>query len=162
MTTLPYASIGVVHSDPADPMPTHEETDMLRSLPAEAVDRLLEVAGPGSGSPQVMVELRQLGGALARPPAEPDMLCHRTEAYNLTVIGALVPPVAGAVPAHGAAVRAAMAPWATGGAEPNFAAGSGADRMSRSYDPPTLARLTALADKYDPARVLRVGQVPVR
>jgi FAD/FMN-containing dehydrogenase len=162
VTTLPYASIGVVHSDPADPMPTHEETDMLRSLPAEAVDRLLEVAGPGAGSPQVMVELRQLGGALARPPAEPDMLCHRTEAYNLTVIGALVPPVAGAVPAHGAAVRAAMAPWATGGAEPNFAAGSGADRMSRSYDPPTLARLTALADKYDPARVLRVGQVPVR
>jgi hypothetical protein len=55
-----------------------------------------------------------------------------------------------------------MAPWATGGAEPNFAAGSGADRLARSYDPPTLARLTALADKYDPARVLRVGQVPVR
>jgi hypothetical protein len=162
VTTLPYASIGAVHSDPVDPMPTHEETDMLRSLPAEAVDALLGVAGPGSGSPQVMVELRQLGGALARPPAEPDMLCHRTEAYNLTVIGVLVPPAADAVPAHGAAVRAAMAPWATGGAEPNFAAGSGADRMSRSYDPPTLARLTALADKYDPARVLRVGQVPVR
>lgn len=162
VTTLPYASIGVVHSDPVDPMPTHEETDMLRSLPADAVGRLLEVAGPGSGSPQVMVELRQLGGALARQPAEPDMLCHRTEAYNLTVIGALVPPVADAVPAHGAAVRAAMAPWATGGAEPNFGAGTGADRLARSYDPPTLARLTALADKYDPARVLRVGQVPVR
>jgi FAD/FMN-containing dehydrogenase len=162
VTTLPYASIGVVHSDPVDPMPTYEETDMLRSLPAEAVDALLEMAGPGSGSPQVMVELRQLGGALARPPAEPDMLCHRTEAYNLTVIGVLVPPVADAVPAHGAAVRAAMAPWATGGAEPNFAAGSGADRLARSYDPPTLARLTALADKYDPARLLRVGQVPVR
>ena len=162
VTTLPYASIGAVHSDPVDPMPTHEETDMLRSLPAEAVDALLGVAGPGSGSPQVMVELRQLGGALARPPAEPDMLCHRAEAYNLTVIGVLVPPVADAVPAHGAAVRTAMAPWATGGAEPNFAAGSGADRLARSYDPPTLARLTALADKYDPARVLRVGQVPVR
>jgi hypothetical protein len=120
------------------------------------------VAGPAAGSPQTMVELRQLGGALARPPAHPDVVCHRDAAYNLAVIGAMVPPVADAVPAHAAAVRAALAPWATGGALPNFAAGTGADRLARSYDPETLAQLTALAARYDPARVLRVGQVPVR
>jgi FAD/FMN-containing dehydrogenase len=162
VATLPYAGIGAVHSDPEDPMPVHEETDVLRWLPAEAVDALVGVAGPGSGSPQVMVELRQLGGALARPPAHPDVLCQRGGAYNLAVIGALVPPVADLVPAHGAAVRAALAPWATGGAQPNFAAGTGADRIARSYDPSTLAYLTQLAARYDPADVFRVGQVPIR
>jgi FAD/FMN-containing dehydrogenase len=162
VTTIPYASIGAVHSDPVDPMPAHDETDLLRSLPDPAIDALVEVAGPGSGSPLAIVELRQLGGALARPPAHPDMLCHRSAAYNLAVIGPMLPPVADLVPAHAAAVRAALAPWATGGAEPNFAAGSGADLMARLYDRQTLARLTALADRYDPARVFRVGQVPAR
>jgi hypothetical protein len=162
VATLPYAGIGAVHSDPVDPMPVHEETDVLRSLPAEAVDALIGVAGPGSGSPQVMVELRQLGGALARPPAHPDVLCQRDGAYNLAVIGAMAPSVADVVPAHGAAVRAALAPWATGGAQPNFAAGTGADRIARSYDPSTLAHLTQLASRYDPADVFRVGQVPIR
>jgi FAD binding domain len=160
--TLPFAAIGAVHTDPVEPMPVHEETDLLHSLPAEAIDALLAVAGPGAGSPQLMVELRQLGGALARAPRHPDVLCHRGAAYNLTVIGAMVPPVAAMVPGHGAAVRAALAPWATGGALPCFAAGTGAERLARSYDPATLATLTALAATYDPGNVLRAGQVPQR
>jgi hypothetical protein len=159
---IPFAAIGSVHADPVDPMPVHEESALLASLPAAAIDALLAAAGPGSGSPQVMVELRQLGGALARPPAEPDVLGDRSAAACLTVIGALVPPVAGAVPGHARAVRAALADWDTGRVFPNFAAGTGPERLARSYDPATLARLTSLAAKYDPAGVLRAGQVPVR
>ncbi len=159
---LPFTAIGAVHADPVDPMATHEETDLLRSLPEAALDALLAVAGPDAGSPQVMVELRQLGGALGRPPAHPDMLCQRSASHVLAVIGALASPAADRVPAHGAAVREALRPWATGGALANFGAGTGAYRLARSYDPPTLARLTELAAKYDPAKVFRVGQVPVR
>jgi hypothetical protein len=159
---LPVTDIGAVHSDPVDPMPVHEETDLLHSLPEAAVEALLGVAGAGSGSPLLIVELRQLGGALARPPAQPDVVCHRDASYALSAIGALVPPVAEAVPVHGAAVRQALAPWTTGAALANFAAGTGAGRLARSYDPATLARLTALAAAYDPADVLRAGQVPVR
>ena len=33
---------------------------------AEAADALLAMTGPGSGSPQVLVEVRQMGGAVAR------------------------------------------------------------------------------------------------
>ena len=55
-----------------------------------------------------------------------------------------------------------MAPWATGGALPNLGAGTGAQRLARSYDPATLSRLTTLASRYDPANALRAGQVPVR
>ncbi|MGK5685154.1 FAD-binding oxidoreductase [Actinoplanes sp. URMC 104] len=160
--TIPYAAIGMVHADPTDPMPVIEETDLLSALPAEAVDALLAVAGPQARSPQVMVELRQLGGALAAEPRHPSALCHRDAAYALILIGVPVPPVAEAIVPHAAAVRQALAPWATGGALPNLSSGSGAERIARSYDPATLARLVSLAERYDPANVLRAGQVPVR
>ncbi len=159
---LPYAAIGAVHADPVDPMPTSEATDLLTGLPGEAVDALLAVAGPGSGSPQAVVELRQLGGALARQPQVPSALCHRDATYVLNVIGVAVPPVGDAVAAHGETVRRALGPWATGGALPNHSAGTGAERLARSYDRTTLDRLVELAERYDPHTVLRVGQVPTR
>nr|WP_221377248.1 FAD-binding oxidoreductase [Actinoplanes polyasparticus] len=160
--TIPYAAIGMVHADPPGPMPVLEETDLLSSLPAEAVDALLAVAGPDARSPQVIVELRQLGGALAAEPAHPSALCHRDAAFVLTVIGVPAPPVADAIGPHAAALRSALAPWATGGALPNHGAAAGQERIARSYDPATLARLTSLAERYDPANVLRAGQVPLR
>ena len=159
---LPYTAIGMVHADPVDPAPVSESSDLLRELPAEAVDALLATTGPGSGSPQAVVELRQLGGAVARAPRVPGALCHRDAAFTLNVIGMLVPPVADVVGPHAAQVLAALRPWATGGLLPNFAAGTGADRIARSYDDATLTRLTALAERYDPRHVLRAGQVPVR
>ncbi|GID27816.1 FAD-binding oxidoreductase [Paractinoplanes brasiliensis] len=160
--TIPYAAIGMIHADPTDPMPVIEETDLLTSFPAPAADALLAVAGPAARSPQVIVELRQLGGALAAPPEHPSALCHRDAAFSLNIIGVPVPPVAALITPHAAAIRAALSPWSTGGALPNMAAGTGADRIARSYDPATLERLMALAERYDPANVLRVGQVPVR
>jgi hypothetical protein len=160
--TIPYAAIGMVHADPPGPMPVLEETDLLSSLPAEAVDALLAVAGPDARSPQVIVELRQLGGALAAEPAHPSALCHRDAAFVLTIIGVPAPPVAEAIVPHAAALRSALAPWATGGALPNHGAAAGRERIARSYDPATLARLTSLAERYDPANVLRAGQVPLR
>ncbi|GAA2355941.1 FAD-binding oxidoreductase [Dactylosporangium salmoneum] len=159
---IPYPAIGMVHADPVNPMPSYEATDLLRELPAEAVDALLAVAGPQAGSPQVIVELRQLGGAFAREPHHPSALSHRDAAYTLLTIGVPAPPVRDALVAHGDAVRAALAPWATGGALPNLSAGTGAERLARSYDPATLARLSELARRYDPFGVLRAGQVPVR
>jgi hypothetical protein len=159
---LPTAAIGAVHADPVDPMPVVETADLLSALPPEAVDALLGLVGPGSGSPQVIVEVRQLGGAVAREPQVPSALCHRDAAFVLNVIGVPVGPQGEAVVPHGAAVRAALAPWSTGGLLPNFAPGSGPERLARSYDPVTLARLTELAERYDPDAVLRVGQVPAR
>ncbi|MEU4692695.1 FAD-binding oxidoreductase [Actinoplanes sp. NPDC023714] len=160
--TIPYAALGMIHADPADPMPVHEATDLLHALPPEAVDALLTVAGPEAGSPQVIVELRQLGGAYADEPAVPSALDHRDAAFTLITIGVLIPPVAGAVAPHADQVRAAMKPWATGAALPNLGAGVGPERLARSYTPPTLTRLIEVASRFDPEGVLRAGQVPVR
>ena len=159
VAVLPYAAIGAVHADPVDPMPVTEDQALLSELPAEAVDALLAVAGPGSGSPQVIVELRMLGGAFARPAAHRSAFCHRNAAYALTVIGAPMPDTAAMVAEHATAVAAAVAPWSTGGQMPNFAPSYDPARPSRVYNDDTRHWLAALADRYDPARVLATGQV---
>ncbi|MDN4518659.1 MULTISPECIES: FAD-binding oxidoreductase [Mycolicibacterium] len=156
---LPYAAIGAVHADPVDPMPTNEDQALLSELPAEAVDALLAVAGPGSGSPQVIVDLRLLGGALAREPQHRSAFCHRDAAFSLAVIGAPTPENAAMVAEHARAVTGAVAPWATGGQMPNFAPSYDPARPARAYAPDTLHWLAALADRYDPSRVLATGQV---
>ena len=159
VAVLPYAAIGAVHADPVDPMPVIEDQALLSELPVEAVDALLAVAGPGSGSPQVIVELRMLGGAFARPAAHRSAFCHRNAAYAVTVIGAPIPDTAAMVAEHAAAVVAAVAPWSTGGQMPNFAPSYDPARPSRVYNDDTRHWLAALADRYDPARVLATGQV---
>ena len=121
VAVMPYAAIGAVHADPVDPMPTHEGHALLRELTADTVDAILTACGPGSNSPQTIVELRLLGGEMAREPRHRSAFCHRNAAFSLSVIGVLVPPAAEAVVGHAAELVGAMAPWSTGGQMPNFA-----------------------------------------
>ena len=158
VAVMPYAAIGAVHADPIDPMPINENQALLRELPAEAIDAVLTAAGPHSGSPQIIVELRLLGGAMAGEPRHRSAFCHRDAAYALTVIGVPMPDAA-AVVQHAEAVTRAVDPWATGGQMPNFAPSYDPARPSRVYNQDTLHRLATLADRYDPARVLATGQV---
>ena len=156
---LPYAAIGAVHADPPHPMPCYEDHALLSGLPGEAVDALLALAGPGVGSAQAMVELRHLGGAFARWPRQRSAFCPRDAAFALTTIGAPVPELAVPVRQHAAAVMAALEPWSTGRQLPNFAPAADPGRLARCYDDDTLYQLAALAERYDPQGVLRVGQV---
>ena len=152
--TYPYSAIGLVHADPMDPMPINEDHTMLRELTAEAVDALLACTGPGTGSPQTIVELRLLGGALAREPKHRSAFCHRGAAYSLAVIGVVAPPLGHAVIGHAADVVAALRPWSTGGQMPNFGPSHDPNRPARVYADDTLHWLRALARRYDPAGVL--------
>ncbi|WP_030172779.1 MULTISPECIES: FAD-binding oxidoreductase [Actinomycetes] len=155
---MPYAAMGAIHADPVDPMPTSERSTLLSELTDSTLDALLDHAGPDSGSPQVVVELRLLGGAMSRPGSHRSAFCHRGAAFNLMVIGALVPPIAEHVPGHAAAIMGAVAPWSVGEL-PNFAPGAGPDRLARCYDEDTLMWLGALAEQHDPHGLLRIGQV---
>ncbi|MGW5074325.1 FAD-binding oxidoreductase [Rhodococcus sp. NPDC004095] len=156
---MPYAALSAIHADPVDPMPTHEFSTLTHALPHEAVDALLAVAGPGSGSPQTVIELRLLGGALGREPRHRSAFCHRDASFALMVVGVLAPPVAEAVVEHARGVEQAVAAWSTGGTLPNFAASADPERIARCYDEDTRHWLSALANEHDPNGVLRVGQV---
>ena len=156
---LPYAAIGAVHADPPDPLPVAEEGIMLAELPGEAVDRLLELAGPGSGSVQLMVEIRRLGGVFARTPQTPDAFSHRDAGYTFFAAGVLLPELADVLKPQAKAMALAMERWGTGGIMPNFAADAEPGDRARCYDDLTRKRLAELAESYDPVGTFRIGQV---
>ena len=148
----PYVAIDSVHTDPVDPLPAHESAAVLRDFPAEAANALLQVAGPGSGSPQVMVEVRQLGGATARPGTYESAFCARDAAYSVLVVG--IPMVPGAVE-HGQQVLDALTPWSGTRRLPNFT--SAAADLPSAYDEWTRARLRHAIRTYDPDGVMAIG-----
>ncbi|GII05636.1 FAD-binding oxidoreductase [Planobispora takensis] len=161
---MPYSLIDTVHDDPVDPMPACERGTLLRELTRETVDTMLAVAGPDAEVPLAVVELRQLGGALAREPKEPNAVGGRDAAFSLLVIGAPVPELmAVVVPGCVQATVDALAQWSTGGALLNFQGGAiEPERLSRAWPEPVLRRLAGLKDHYDPARMFRFGHVVPR
>ncbi|MFD2419478.1 hypothetical protein [Amycolatopsis pigmentata] len=50
-----------------------------------------------------------------------------------------MPPIADAVRTHAEGVMTAMSAWSTGSVLPNYAAGTGVERLAQSYEPQTLA-----------------------
>jgi hypothetical protein len=63
---VPPSELGELAMDPPDPLPYELGHDLLHELSPGAIDRLVYAAGPGSGSPLALVQLRHMGGALAR------------------------------------------------------------------------------------------------
>ena len=148
----PYTAVDSVHTDPLDPMPAYEGANVLTDFPAEAADVLLELTGPGSASPQVLVEIRQMGGATGRPGAHDSAFCARGAAYALLTVG--IPGVPG-VEEHAAAVQDALRPWIGGHRMPNFT--FEADMLIDAYDERTLARLRNAMRTYDPKGVIAIS-----
>ena len=65
---VPPVVLGDLAMDPLDPLPLHLTHTLVDRLPAETIDELMAKIGPGSGrGPTVtMLQLRHMGGALAR------------------------------------------------------------------------------------------------
>ncbi|PYI66875.1 FAD-linked oxidase [Arthrobacter livingstonensis] len=160
--TMPYSMIGLVHSDPEDAMPASEASCLLTDFSADAAETLVGAVGPETGSPQLLVEVRQFGGALSAEPEIASALCHRDAAFGLYSVGVAAPPELPAVADHAAGVQSAMNAWQFGASLPNFSAGGGAAGFAASYTPDVLARLSGLAAHYDPDSLFRLGQVPAR
>ena len=64
--TLPIPQLIHLSLDPDHPVPIVGDGTMLADLPAEAIHELARVVGHGVDSPLLSVELRHLGGELAR------------------------------------------------------------------------------------------------
>jgi hypothetical protein len=155
----PYSEIDHVHADPVDPMPVTDPAILLRAFPAAAAERLFAAAGPGSGSPQVMVEIRHLGGAYARAPRHPDTFDHRDARFSVLAVGVAADADTAAVAlTHADGLFAALADWDTGGVWPNFGIPHDTASARRCYAPQTLARLAEIVRTYDPQGVLQAGQ----
>jgi len=154
----PYPEIDAVHADPVAPMPVTDPAMLLSDFPAEAAERLLAAAGVGSGSPQVSVEVRHLGGAYAREGAYPSAFSHRSARFSVLAVGVAMDVVSAATAlVHADRLFAALGDWDTGGVWPNFGVPHDAVSARRSYDDATLARLREVVGTYDPKGVLQAG-----
>ncbi len=68
---VPAKSLVRLHMDPEGGAPFASDSAMLGSFPDAAVDAFIAEAGPDARTSLLMAELRQLGGALGRPPRAP-------------------------------------------------------------------------------------------
>jgi len=145
---IPPAALSHIHMDPEHPVPTRGDGMILDRLTPAAIDALVEAVGPGSGSPLLMVELRQLGGAIGVPPAEHGALAKIGGEFALFAVGIpMDADAAAAIAAYLDGLTAALDPWDAGRRYPNF---TERPADAREFFPQmTLARLQAVKLAYD-------------
>jgi FAD/FMN-containing dehydrogenase len=157
VTEMPYSQVGSIHNDPPFPGTFEPATALLSGFDSATVQALLKHVGPHAPVPHV-VELRHLGGQLARPAAVPNAVGHRDAQYAINVVSRLERAEIGDIrPAH-ERVLAAIAPWTTGGRVLNFMNGENdAQHVASAYDPEDYRRLTEIKAVYDPRNVFRLN-----
>lgn len=162
---MPFTEWGEIHNDPEGPISAYERTTLLAELPDEAIDSMIHLAGADSDSPMGLVEVRQLGGALAREPEVPGAIGHREAAFTYFAIGMAPPGEVDEVRAYAARLMEAMEPWSTGGAYINFLSADESDveDVRRAYVPEVYERLVSIKRDVDSRNMFRVNHnIPPR
>ncbi|MEZ0285718.1 MAG: FAD-binding oxidoreductase [Thermoleophilia bacterium] len=149
----PATALSELHMDPPEPVPAAAAGSVIDAFPPEAVDALVDVAGPGSGSPLITVELRHIGGALERAPAGAGALGRIDGRFLVFAAGIVMSPEAApAVADAGARANAALSRWGAGRAFLNFAdVPTDAETM---FDPQAYRRLREIRSRVDPDGLL--------
>lgn len=158
---IPAAALASVSLDPVDPLPSLNHTELLADLTPPAIDAVVELAGPDAGSPLVMFELRQLGGALAGPPGALNPMAHTAARFSVNAIGVTFDPAQEtAVRRHLTRVAGQLRPHVTGERYVNFLDLDGAtpDRVGSAYSADDLARLRSIKAAYDPGNTFRFNR----
>jgi hypothetical protein len=148
--------IARLHQDPEGPTPAVVKHELLDALPDEAVDRFVDVAGPGSGSPLVSAEIRHVGGAAGRPAPGAGALSHLRAAYAYVGIGIpMTPEIGAAIHGHLERIHETFGASANGRAYLNFV--EEATDTRTAFAPETHARLHALRRAMDPVNRVRAN-----
>ncbi len=155
---MPYPEIyGLFGED--GPGPAQE---VARSLFVDAVDRNMGEAIldhlQASTAPMAVAQLRVLGGAAARVPAEATAYAHRGRRV-MVALGAVYER-ADESPVHETWVNefAAALQQGDAGVYVNFVGDEGEERVREAYPGPTWDRLAAVKRRYDPTNLFRLNQ----
>jgi FAD/FMN-containing dehydrogenase len=133
----------------------HVRSLFLQTLSDEVLHALSEAF---LASPETVIQLRVLGGAMSRVAADATAFAHRDKQAMVGVTNS------GPASADPAGLRArtqqvwqALSPYA-GGVYVNFLADEGVERVHEAYPPATYARLAALKRRYDPTNLFHLNQ----
>ena len=141
---IPARRLSELHMDPPAPVPGIGDGRLLEALSIEAVEAIVASAGAESGSTLLSVEVRQLGGALAR----------RAEGDGAAFLGIAPTPELGAkTRSYVERVLEAVDPWDSGRDYLNFRE----DRTTgeRLFSGETHGRLRTIKAAVDPENVIR-------
>jgi FAD/FMN-containing dehydrogenase len=142
--------------------PNYRPVATARTMFVDTIDRSVAEAIvdhlQASTAPMRVAQLRVLGGAMARVPAETTAFAHRKSRIMVNVAALYGSPDEAAV----------YEPWVTGfaaalrqgdsGAYVNFLADEGEARVRAAYPGSTWDRLRAIKARYDPTNLFRLNQ----
>ena len=143
------AALGYLAMDPDAPLPYASSSRMLSDVSPAGIDAFLAAAGPGSGSQLASVELRLLGGALARRAPGAGARATLNGDYLMFAVGGVFAPDGEAeVIRQASGVSQALAPWDSGTRYLNFEEGEVDAQVF--FDADTWRLLHALRTHWDP------------
>jgi FAD/FMN-containing dehydrogenase len=147
------AALVRVAGDPEEPGPARGQGFLVEELAPGLVDAVTELIAEDGLAPLGVLELRVLGGALARAPEGHGALALLRGGFSVFAGGPVLDPGMGdAIDARLAQLRARLEPWASDQAL------LGASRFgvdpAAAFDDVTWERLRRVRDEYDPDRVI--------
>ncbi len=158
---MPYPVIYNFTEPSTHPHYSHIRSMFSHGISDEAIGRMLEVMGRAT-SPFSMAQLRPLGGAFGRVPAEETAFAHRDKDFFFAALGLWFDE------ADDQANRAAHQAWTEelwaavkserDGVYVNFLGEEGRARIGEAYPADTYARLAQVKATYDPDNVFAANQ----
>ena len=151
--TIPAAALAQLHMDPAQPVPFQGDGALLADVPAAAIDALVALTGPDADTSLASIEIRHLGGALARSARDAGAQSRIDAKYVMFTGGFTPTPEAGdTVRVQAQAVKDALAAWHAPYDYYNFAeTPADADAV---LAPASYRRLQKIKATYDPGQAI--------
>ena len=161
LATMPATALGHLHMDPPGPVAGKGDGLLLGDLPAESVEAFVDAATGESGAALLSAEIRQLGGAIARPAPNHGAVGSIDAPYITYVVGATpTAELRDIVQAQVNGVQRALSPWSASHQYMNFTERPVDSRMLYGSEF-THRRLRSIKAKYDPADVIQSNH-PIR
>ena len=156
IAALPAPALASIHMDPQDPVPGAGDGAVLSTVTPEALAALVRVAGPGTSSALLSLEVRHLGGAFALAAPGGGVVRALDGDGLLYGVGiAAGPEATAAVRASLGEVLSALEPWTSERALQNFA---GRRRTPvELFGQGAAARLAAVKADVDPGDMFRAN-----
>jgi FAD/FMN-containing dehydrogenase len=150
---IPAPALQQLNMDTPQPVPNRGDGAFLADFPSAAIDALVAVAGPAADTPLASIEIRHLGGALARPATGGGAQPSIDASYVMHAAGFTpTPELAAAVRGHAQAIKDALVPWHARYDYYNFV--DTPAPASAVLPPASYQRLQKIKATYDPDQVI--------